>query len=115
MNLEDIEKHLREAVKKIEEVGTIYADARALSWLLQEQKKVVLATEMSKSQAKTSAEKEREALTSETYRLHLEGCKEAIGQEHRLRAEYDRWISKTEALRSFLSLEKHKMTVERSL
>ena len=108
----DWENKLRQSVIKIEEVGKEYAEARALSWLLQEQKKVILATEMSKSQAKSIAEKEREALMSEAYKTHLEGTKEAIGEEHRLRATYDRYKSQFEALRSLLSMKKSTLTAE---
>lgn len=115
MHINDIETKLREAVMKIETIGGEYADAKALSWLLQEQRKVTLAHQMKKSPEKSIAAKEMDALASEEYRIHLEGTKEAIGQEHKLRATYDRWTYQVEALRSFLSLEKQKMKVDESL
>ena len=109
MDFIDIEKKMRESVVKIETVGTEYAQAKALSWLLQEQRKVVLATQMAKSEAKTVNAKELDALQSVEYKTHLEGTKEAIGEEHRLKAVYERWLAQMEACRSLMSLEKKKI------
>src|SRR3990167_71908 len=105
----DFSKRLRVAIDKIESVGSEYGDAKALSWLLQEQRKVVLASEIAKIDGGSYAEKERQALCSEAYKVHLEGTKEAIADEHRLKASYERWSYEFEALRSLLSLEKKKI------
>ena len=111
MELNEIEEKMREAVNKIEEVGVLYADAKALSWLLQEQRKVVLATQMAKSEAKSINGKELDALQSPEYAQHLEGTKEAIADEHRLKATSERWYAQWESCRSLLSLEKKKMEI----
>ena len=109
MELHEIEEKMREAVKNIEKIGTQYAEAKALSWLMQEQRKVVLATEAAKSEAKSAIAKEQEALQSEAYKLHLEGTKEAIGEEHRLKATYERWYAQYECCRSMMSVTKKQM------
>lgn len=111
MELVDIESAMREAVNKIETVGVEYADAKALSWLLQEQRKVVLATQMAKSTAKSVNGKELDALQSPEYAEHLEGTKEAIADEHRLRASWEKWRAQFEACRSLISAEKAKMNI----
>lgn len=95
----------------MERLGKSYAEARALSWLLQEQKKVVLAKEMAKHVDLSAAKAEMLALGSEEYEIHLNGTKEAIGEEARLRAELERWTMQFEALRSLSSLEKSKMNM----
>lgn len=100
---------MKEAVNGIETVGHRYAEAKALSWLLQEQRKVVLATQMAKSEAKSVNGKELEALQSEAYKQHLEGTKEAIGEEHRLRATYEKYNAMFEGCRSLMSLTKKQM------
>lgn len=105
----DFQAKMSEAVAMIEKVGTEYAEARALSWLLQEQRKVVLAKCTNEAAGKSIAEKENYARTSEEYKLHLEGTKEAIGEEYRLKAVYERWQAQYESIRSLLSLEKQKM------
>ena len=76
----NFEEKFRNVIEKIETVVKSYSDAKALSWLLQEQKKVVLATEISKIEKGSYAERERQALCSESYRIHLEGTKEAIAE-----------------------------------
>ena len=106
MEIVDLEAKIQQAVLKVGEVGKDYAEAKALSWLLQEQRKVVLATQMSKSEAKSVSGKEQEALQSQEYKDHLEGTKEAIADEHRLKATYERWFAQFEALRSMMSLAK---------
>ena len=111
MELNEIEEKMREAVNKIETVGGQYAEAKALSWLLQEQKKVVLATLMGKSAAKTVNAKELEALQSPEFTQHLDGTKEAIGDEGRLRASWEKWKAQFEACRSLISAEKEKMKI----
>ena len=109
MEIFEIESRMRDAVNNIEKVGREYADAKALSWLLQEQRKVVLASQMAKSEAKSVIGREQDALQSESYKLHLEGTKEAIAEEHRLKATYERWFAQYESCRSMMSLTKKQM------
>lgn len=105
-----IEKNMREAVKKIETIGAEYAKAKGLSYQMQKMREVVLATEMKKHLG-TNAHKEMEAKTSVAYIEHLEGTAEAIAQEQKLRAQYERWQAQYEACRSLLSLEKAKAKI----
>ena len=105
----DLPNKLMEAANKVEEIGILYAEAKALSWLLQEQKKVVLASEMRVSEGKSATEKEQNALCSEVYKTHLEGTKEAIAEELRLKAMLSRCEYSFEGYRSLMSLEKQKI------
>src|SRR5690348_16878774 len=106
MEIGDLELHLREAAKKIEEIGHQYAIAKGASWTLQEQKKVILAKVMKRHSHLKIAEQEREAYDSPEYDLHLEGCKEAITSELKLKASYEKWKAQFEACRSMYSAYK---------
>ena len=105
-----MEKSLRdkmaEAVVKIEEKGKAYANAKALSWQLQELRKVVLADETRKAEGSSMAEKETVARCSEAYKTHLEGTSEDIKRELTAKAEYERWDAQWNSIRSLISLEK---------
>lgn len=107
----DFEARMRECCQKIEETGKAYAEARAQSWLLQEQRKCVLSAGMRKSQAKTMIERENESRCSEKYYQHLEVTADCIKKELSLKAEYEKWQAVFEALRSLGSLEKAKMHI----
>ena len=107
----ELESKMRDSVINIEKYGKEYAEAKALSWLLQEQRKVVLATQMAKSEAKSVNGKELDALQSEEYKQHLEGTKEAIAEEHRLKATSERWYAQFEACRSMMSFTKKQMEI----
>ena len=102
---------LAEAVTMIEKKGLAYAKARAISWQLQELRKVVLAEETRKAEGTSISEREAIARSSEIYRQHLEGTKEAIHDELKLKAECERWRATWESIRSLLSLEKKTMEV----
>ena len=102
-----IEKNMREAVNKIEEIGKQYAEAKGTSYLLQEQKKVVLARIMSDIEGSV-ASREVEARASDRYEEHLVGTKVAIVEELKLKAEYEKWKAQYETCRSLLSMEKAK-------
>jgi len=112
MEIHELEQKFREAVYKIEEKGKAYADAKSMSNYLYEQKKVVFSDAFKRSEGKTIAEREANAFTDESYRNHLEGLKEAEGESLRLEAEYKRWLSQFEAIRSLISLEKEKPTIQ---
>ena len=103
----DIEKKMRLAVQNIEKIGKQYATAKGISYQMQEMRKVILAREMNKYKGSV-ASREVSARASERYEEHISGTKEAIEEETRLRAEYERWRSQYEACRSLLSLEKAK-------
>lgn len=111
MELGDIDSRLRQTVDNIEKYGREYASARGLSWLLQEQKRCILATQILKAGGKTVLEKESIALASEKYKTHLNVTKDCIAEELSLKATYERWQAEFEALRSLMSLEKTKMNL----
>lgn len=105
----DFSKWFGKTLDDMEKLGEVYAQAKGTSWNLQELRKVVLASQMKLSNAKSMAEQEREALISEAYKLHLEGTAEAIRAEHRAKAKYDTCQARFEAIRSMSSLEKAKI------
>ena len=106
----NIEQNMREAVNKIEEIGSLYAEAKGLSYQMQKMREVVLAREM-KNYEGTSAFREMEAKASDRYSEHLEGTRDAIIEETKLKAQYERWQAQYESCRSLLSLEKAKANI----
>ena len=110
MELAQIEKNMREAVNQIEVIGSQYAQARGTSYHLQELRKVILAREMKRFDGSV-ANKEMEARASERYEQHLEGTRDAIIEETRLRATFEKWKAQYDACRSLLSAEKAKMNM----
>ena len=106
----DIEREMKTAVNKIEEIGGLYAEAKALSYQMQKMRSVVLASEMRNFEG-SMASREMNALASDKYILHLAGVKEAIEVETKLKAGYERWQAQYEACRSLLSLEKAKANI----
>jgi len=93
----------------IERTGRAYADARAISWHLQEMRKVVLAEESRKADGSSMTEKETIARCSEGYKAHLEGTSQAIKNELTKKAEAERWKAQWDSLRSLISFEKTQM------
>jgi len=91
-----------------DEIGQRYADAKSLSWYMQEMRKVILAKEMCNFEG-SEVYRERMARKSEAYLIHIEGTKEAIGEELRLKAKYEKLTNQFEAYRSLCSLEKKKI------
>ena len=107
---DDFTEKLRDTVTQIEKKGVEYANARGISWHLQEMRKVVLADEMRMLDQNLSvAEQDKRARYSKAYVLHLEGTKVAIQRELTFRAKYERYKYQFEAIRSMMSLEKSKM------
>ena len=109
--MDGLREKLAQAVKMIEQTGKTYASARAVSWLLQEQRKIVLAEEARKADGSSMAERENRARGSEAYRIHLAGTSDAIKQELTAKAEYERWQAQWESIRSLISFEKKQMEV----
>ena len=105
-----IEKKLIEAVTNIEKYGVEYAVAKGKAYQLGRMREVVLAMEM-KNYTGTNAYRQMEALRSPKYILHLEGTAEAITDEQKTRALFERWKAQQETLRSLLSLEKQKAKI----
>jgi len=98
------------AVKQIEDIGVKYATAKALSWKMQEMRKVVLA-QMMKKQEGSVASREMNARASNEYIIHLNGTETAIENENKLKAQYERYKAEYEKVRSLCSLEKAKINI----
>lgn len=107
--MRDYEAAFREALKKIEDVGTQYAEAKAQSWQLQELKQVILSEELLKADGKTVGEREAQARVSQAFRSYLDGAKEAIHKEHKLKVLYEKAYATYEALRSLSSQQTAQM------
>jgi len=109
------EERMRGVCAAIERVGKKYAEARALAWLLTEQRKVVLANEMRKPEDGSIAEREMKARSSDVYYQHLVATSKAIHAELSLRAELDKWQASFEALRSLSSRDTARMRIDYEL
>lgn len=105
MNL-DFEDKFRQSIKKISEVGELYAEAKGQSWQMQELKGSVLASLMQSYGDLPVSQKEILAKASEDYKSFIKETAEAIKKELKLKSEYEKWKSSFEALRSLSSLEK---------
>jgi len=111
MELAGLEQKFTTSVNMIEKKGKEFADAKSLYNYLYELRKVVLADRMKASDGKSNAEKEMLALSSPEYKTHLEAIKESEGNYLRIEAEFTRWKSQFEAIRTLISLEKSKMNL----
>jgi len=105
MNL-DFESKFRQIIKKIEETGYAYSEAKGQSWQSQELKSSVLASLIKKQADIPVSKAEINARASDEYRTYVTETAQAITKELRLKAEYEKWKSSFEALRSLCSLEK---------
>lgn len=102
----DFENKFRTIVKKIEECGNVYAEKKAQSWQAQEMRTVVLS-KLIKAQGDIPVSKaEINAKASEDYEKFLDETANAIKRELETKAQYEKWKSSFEALRSLSSLEK---------
>ena len=90
----------------MEETGIAYSEAKGQSWQQQEMKSSVLASMMQQLPDMPISKAEMTAKASSAYVQHLEETAKAITKELRLKAEYEKWKSSFEALRSLSSLEK---------
>ena len=102
----DFENQFDRTIKKIEEVGKLYAEARGQSYQAQELKGSVLSS-IIKSQGEMPISKaEILAKSSDDYTTYVKETAQAITKELRLKAEYEAWKSRFEATRSLCSLQK---------
>lgn len=105
MNIDFYHK-FQNTIKKMEEVGIAYSEAKGQSWQKQELKGAVLSKimqglgEMSQSKAEITAK------GTPDYASYLQDTSEAITKELKLKCEYEKWKCSFEALRSLSSLEK---------
>jgi len=107
----DFQAKFRATLQQLETVGVQYAEAKGVSWQLQELRKIVLSEEMQKATANTVADRENQARCSQVYKQHVEGTKEAITREHALKAKYERFYAQYEALRSLCAQETARMKI----
>ena len=105
MNL-DFEAKFRLAIKKIGEVGELYATARGQSYQLQEMKSAIVASLMQALPDMPISKAEMTAKASTSYMQHIDETAKAITKELKLKADYEKWKATFEALRSMCSLEK---------
>ena len=105
MNL-DFEDKFRHVIKKMEETGNLYAEAKGQSWQAQELKGSILSSLMAKTGDMAVSKSEIIAKSSEEYKQFILETAEAIKKELKLKCEYEKWRSSFEALRSLSSLEK---------
>jgi len=110
MEFIQLEKNMREAVNKIEEIGSQLATAKGISYQMQKQREVVLA-KLAKNFVGSMASREMEAKATDRYMEHIIGTGEAIEIEARLKAQYCRWQAQYESCRSLLSMEKAKTNI----
>jgi len=108
---ESLREKLAEAVKMIGIKGKAYAEAKALSWNLQEMRKVVLSEQTRVAKGSSMAERENEARCSEAYKIHLAGTQAAIKNELIARAECEKYKAVWESVRSLISFEKTQMRI----
>ena len=102
----DFEDKFRQCIKKISEIGELYAEAKGQSWQAQELKGSILAS-IIKAQGEMPVSKaEIIAKSSDDYTAYVKETAQAITKELKLKADYEKWKSSFEALRSLSSLEK---------
>lgn len=105
MNL-DFEDKFRKIIMKMEETGNAYAEAKGQSWQMQELRSSVLASLIAKCGEMAVSKAEIISKASEDYKQYVKETAVSITKELRLKAEYEKWKSSFEALRSLSSLEK---------
>ena len=105
MNL-DFESKFRHIIKKMEESGNAYAEAKGQSWQMQELKGSVLAKIIKEQGEIPQSKAEVLAKATPDYERYIQETSRAITKEIRLKCEYEKWKSSFEALRSLSSLEK---------
>ena len=102
----DFEDKFRKIIAKIAESGEAYAEAKSQSWYQQELKGSILSSIIKKLGDLPLSKSELLAKDSDDYKAYLTETAKAIYTELSLRAEYEKWKSSFEALRSLSSLEK---------
>ena len=102
----DFEDKFRQCIKKISEIGELYAEAKGQSWQAQELKGSILASLIKAQPDLPISKAEIIARASEEYRKFLAETSTTITKELKLKAEYEKWKATFEALRSLSSLEK---------
>lgn len=102
----DFESKFKLCIKKIEKTGNAYSEAKGQSWQMQELRSSVLSKIIKSSTETSLARAEVDAKSSNDYEQYVKETAKAITNELKLKAEYEKWKSYFEALRSLCSLEK---------
>src|SRR3990167_448065 len=105
MNL-DFEEKFRHIIKKIGELGELYAEAKGQSLEQQELKSSIVASLVKSYGEIPLSRSELLAKGSDEYKQYLKETADAIRKELSLKAQYEMWKASFEALRSLCSLEK---------
>lgn len=105
MNL-DFESKFRHIIKKLDEVGTAYAEAKGQSWQMQELKSSFLASIIRPLGEMPVSKAEIIAKASDEYQKFIQETSSAIKKELKLKSDHEMWKASFEALRSLSSLEK---------
>ena len=111
MNL-DFEDKFRHIIKKIGELGELYAEAKGQSWQSQELKYSVVASLVKSYGEIPLSRAELLAKGSDEYKQYLKETADAIRKELRLKAQLEKWKAKFESMRSLSSLEKAQINSE---
>ena len=105
-------ERFRECWEKIEEVGTLYAEARGQSYQCQELKYSVVASLVKTYGEIPLSRAELLAKGSDEYKQYIQETADAIRKELRLKAQLEKWKAKFESMRSLSSLEKAQINSE---
>ena len=102
----DFESKFRHIIKKMEEVGNQYAEAKGQSWQFQELKGSILSKIIQGLAESSLSKAEMVAKGTDDYKRYIQETASAITKELKLKSEYEKWKASFEALRSLSSLEK---------
>ena len=99
------------AIEDFEKYGLEYAEAKAVSWHLQESKSAILSEEMKIHVNLPVNQREIIGRSSQRYKDHLTGTKEAIHKENKAKVLMEKSRMEFEMHRSKMSFEKAKTQI----
>ena len=99
------------SIEDFEKYGLEYAEAKAVSWYLQESKSAILADEMKAHPELPVNQREIIGRSSKRYLVHLEGTREAIHKENKAKVLMEKARMEFEMCRSKMSFEKAKTQI----
>lgn len=109
MNHSEIQDRIYKLIEDLDKLTPDWAKAKADKSYSDEMKKVVLNTAKSASDAKTAAEREQEAYTSEEYKKYLWKAFEVDGKFFELDGKKSLFEKELDSMRSLLSFEKNQI------
>lgn len=107
----EFEQAFQKIVLKIEESGNEYAEAKAVSWQMQELVSSVRSKIALRFSDVPASKADMMAKADDEYVQYVKETAEAIKDELRKKAVYEKWKSAFEAKRSLSSLEKRTRTL----